>query len=114
MPREIVILSRRQHDLHAVADAAEGIVGAVEVREIDGGQALQVITAEKADLVTLYAPRRIDTAGEVERLLPHAPAISLPVWWTDGLAPLGEEGEAGVSIALRLALRMDAVCLVDD
>ncbi|GAA4265433.1 hypothetical protein [Frondihabitans peucedani] len=114
MPREITILSSTAHDLYAVAHAAEGIEGAASVREIDEGAAVQVLSEDGVDLLTVYAPRRIGTVGEVRRLLPNAPELALPTWWTDAYAPWSEEGEAGVSIALRLALAQDAVCLVED
>lgn len=114
MPREITILSPADHGLAALAEAAEGIDGASEVREIDGGRALQVITAQGATLLTVYRARILGTEGEVARLLPDAPEVALPTWWCDAAAPLGPEGEAGVSIALRLALALDAVCVVSD
>jgi hypothetical protein len=114
MPREITILSPTSHDLYALARAAEGIVGADSVREIDDGVAVQVLSPAGGSLLTVYVPRRVVTPGEVERLLPDAPAVALPTWWSDAYAPWGDEGEAGVSIALRLALALDAVCLVDD
>lgn len=114
MPREITILSSNAPDLDAVALAAEGILGAAAVREIDAGSAVQVLRDDGTSLLTVYAPRRLSTAGEVERLLPDAPAVALPTWWSDAYAPVGTDGEAGVSIALRLALGLDAVCLVAD
>ncbi|AMM21749.1 hypothetical protein AX769_18355 [Frondihabitans sp. PAMC 28766] len=114
MPREITILSQTPHDLYALAEAAEGIAGTGEVREIEGGTAVQVLTAAGSDLLTVYAPRILRTGGEVARLLPDAPAVELPVYWSDAFAPWGDAGEAGVSIALRLALAVDATCVVED
>lgn len=114
MPREITILSRDQFDLTAVADAAEGIGDAVEVREIDSGAAVQVLSGDGEALLTLYRPRMLTSEGEVARLLPDAPEVALPTWWSDAFSPLGATGEAGVSIALRLALALDAVCVVAD
>jgi hypothetical protein len=114
MPREITILSPASHDLYQLARAAEGIAGAASVREIDDGAAVQVLTEDGVSMLTVYAPRQLHTYGEVERLLPDAPDVSLPTWWSDAYAPWGDDGEAGVSIALRLALRLDAVCLVED
>lgn len=114
MPREITILSQVPHDLYALAEAAEGIAGAGEVRQIEGGAAAQVLTADGAGLLTVYAPRVLRTAGEIERLLPGAPDVELPAYWCDAYAPWGDDGDAGVSIALRLALGIDAVCVVED
>ncbi|ARC57483.1 hypothetical protein AS850_10385 [Frondihabitans sp. 762G35] len=114
MPREITVLAQAPHDLHALARAAEGIEGAAEIREIDGGAALQVIGPDHVEVLTVYPPRRVSCADEVARLLPDAPEVSVPLWWTDAFAPWGPEGEAGVSIALRLALGLDAVCVVED
>ncbi|BDZ51604.1 hypothetical protein GCM10025867_38450 [Frondihabitans sucicola] len=114
MPREITILSSEDHDLYALAHAAEGIAGAASVREIDDGAAVQVLREDGVSLLTVYAPRQLHTYGEIERLLPDAPDVTLPTWWSDAFAPWGEVGEAGVSIALRLALGLGAVCLVED
>jgi hypothetical protein len=114
MPREITILARGPHDLYAVAAAAEGIDGASEVREIDEGAAVQVLDGAGESLLTVYLPRLLNTPGEVERLLPDAPKVELPTYWSDAVAPWGDRGEAGVSIALRLALRLEAVCVVED
>lgn len=114
MPREITILSRGDHDLFSLAEAAEAIRGAAAVREIDGGSALQVTTATGVPVLTVYPPRLMPTAGEVARLLPDAPAVDLPTWWCDAVAPLGDEGEIGVRVALQLAVGMGAVCVVAD
>ncbi|RKR73188.1 hypothetical protein [Frondihabitans australicus] len=114
MPREITILSSAPHDLYAVADAAEGIGSADSVRQIEGGAGVQVVDRSGRDLLTVYAPRLLSTPGEVERLLPAAPEVSLPTYWCDAFAPLDDDGEAGVSIALRLALALGAVCVVED
>lgn len=114
MPREITILSPERHDLYALAEAAEGIDGADSVREIDDGAAVQVLTRAGAILLTVYAPRQLDSVGEVARLLPDAPVVALPTWWSDAYAPFGDGGEEGVSIALRLALGLHAICLVED
>lgn len=114
MPREITILSRTPHDLHAIADAAEGIGGADSVRQIDGGAGVQVVDAGGRDLLTVYSPRLLRTPGEIERLLPTAALVELPAYWSDAYAPLDALGDAGVSIALRLALALEAVCVVED
>lgn len=114
MPREITILAERAPDLEALASAAEGIAGATEVREIEGGAASQVVTLRGEPLLTLYHPRILRTVGEVERLLPSAASVELPVFWCDAYAPWGDAGEAGVSIALRLALGVGATCVVED
>ncbi|MCU1528451.1 MAG: hypothetical protein JWP75_2214 [Frondihabitans sp.] len=114
MPREITILSQTPHDLYGLAAAAEGIVGASGVREIDGGAAVQVLSPTGESLLTVYPARLLTTEGEVERLLPNAPVVNLPTYWSDAVAPWGTVGDAGVSIALRLALRLEAVCVVED
>ena len=114
MPREITILSPVDFGLTAVATASEGFGGAVEVREIDAGAALQVMAGDGAVLLTVYRPLLLKSAGEVARLLPDAPDVALPIWWSDAFSPFGSSGEAGVSIALRVALALDAVCVVAD
>jgi len=47
-------------------------------------------------------------------LLPDPPSVRLPVFWIDAVAPMGDEGETGVSVALRLALGLEAACIVED
>lgn len=114
MPREIAILSRTDHDVAAVAQAARAVRGVTGVRTIDGGAAVQVTAPGGEPVLTVYRARRLATEGEVARLLPEAPAVPLPTWWCDAVAPFGDAGDVGVRVALELALALDAVCVVAD
>lgn len=114
MPREITILSPGEHDALDLAVAARAVDESLGVREIDEGDALQVFDASGEQLLTVYGPRRLDVVGEVERLLPDPPTVALPVFWIDAVAPLGDRGDTGVSVALRLALGLEASCIVED
>lgn len=114
MPRDVTILSPQAPDGLDLATAARAVDESFGVREIDGGTASQVFARGGRALLTVYGAQELATAGEIERLLPHPPEVSLPVFWIDASAPLGDDGEIGVSVALRLALALDAVCIVED
>ena len=107
-------MSPHVYDQLDLATAAHAVDGSLGVREIDGGQALQVYAAGGASVLTVYQATELSESGEVTRLLPDPPTVGLPVFWIDAVAPLGDEGEVGVSIALRLALGLEAACIVED
>ncbi|KQO82427.1 MULTISPECIES: hypothetical protein [unclassified Frigoribacterium] len=114
MPRDITILSPQAPDGLDLATAARAIDESYGVRPIDGATAHQVFARGGRALLTVYGAQELATVGEIERLLPDPPEVRLPVFWIDASAPLGDDGEAGVSVALRLALALDAVCIVED
>lgn len=114
VPREITILSPEAPDGLDLASAAHAVDESYGVRPIDGATAHQVFARGGRALLTVYGAQELNTSGEIERLLTDPPEVRLPVFWVDAIAPLGEDGEAGVSVALRLALALDAVCIVED
>lgn len=114
MPRDITILSPQAPDGLDLATAARAIDESYGVRPIDGATAHQVFARGGRALLTVYGAQELSTVGEIQRLLPDPPEVRLPVFWIDASAPLGDDGEAGVSVALRLALAMDAVCIIED
>ncbi|ROS52986.1 hypothetical protein [Frigoribacterium sp. PhB24] len=114
MPRDITILSPHVYDQLDLATAAHAVDGSLGVREIDGGDALQVFAAGGVALLTVYQAAEVTEVDELDRLLPDPPSVRLPVFWIDAVAPLGDEGETGVSVALRLALGLEAACIVED
>ncbi|WP_423918551.1 hypothetical protein ACPEEZ_10615 [Frigoribacterium sp. 2-23] len=114
MPREITILSPSVFDELDLASAARGVDESFGVREIDDGDALQVFDGTGDFVLTVYPAFELATEGEIDRLLPDPPAVRLPVFWIDAFAPLGDHGEAGVSVAMRLALGLEASCIIED
>jgi hypothetical protein len=114
VPRDITILSPHVVDALDLATAARAVDDSLGVREIDGGAALQVFGGGGDAVLTVFSSDEVTVAGEIERLLPDPPAVRLPVHWVDAVAPHGPEGERGVSVALRLALGLEATCIVED
>jgi hypothetical protein len=114
VPRDITILSPQAPDGLDLATAARAIDESYGVRPIDGATAHQVFARGGRALLTVYGAQELSTVGEIQRLLPDPPEVRLPVFWIDASAPLGDDGDAGVSVALRLALAMDAVCIIED
>ncbi|TWX40223.1 hypothetical protein ES689_01775 [Frigoribacterium sp. ACAM 257] len=114
MPRDITILSPHVVDVLDLATAARAVDESLGVREIDGGAALQVFGGSGDAVLTVFGSEEITVAGEIERLLPDPPGVRLPVHWVDAVAPHGADGERGVSVALRLALGLEATCIVED
>jgi hypothetical protein len=114
VPRDVTILSPQAPDGLDLATAARAIDESFGVRPIDGATAHQVFARGGRALLTVYGAQELSTVGEIQRLLPDPPEVRLPVFWIDASAPLGDDGEAGVSVALRLALAMDAVCIIED
>jgi hypothetical protein len=114
VPRDITILTPQVVDVLDLATAARTVDESLGVREIDGGAALQVFGESGDAVLTLFASEEVAVVGEIERLLPDPPPLRLPVYWVDAVAPHGDAGEQGVSVALRLALGLDAVCIVED
>jgi len=114
VPRDITILSPHGVDALDLATAARTVDESLGVREIDGGAAFQVFGGSGEAVLTVFGSEQVTVAGEIERLLPDPPALGLPVWWVDAVAPHGAKGEQGVSVALHLALGLDAVCIVED
>ncbi|NRD25375.1 hypothetical protein [Frigoribacterium sp. VKM Ac-2836] len=114
MPRDITILSPHVYDQLDLVTAAHAVDSSFGVREIDGGDALQVFAAGGVPLLTIYQAAELTQVDELDRLLPDPPSVRLPVFWIDAVAPMGDEGETGVSVALRLALGLEAACIVED
>ncbi|PZE65083.1 hypothetical protein DEI83_10480 [Curtobacterium sp. MCBD17_021] len=82
------------------------------VRALDDGPMVQVCRDATHPVITVLGVRRVDALDEVTRLLPDAPAMSVPLWWVDAVTPNNADGEAGVNAALEASLDLDAVCIV--
>jgi|GEM_PF-1221164 len=116
MPRSSVILGAARVDAVAVARAA-GAVRArqadpegldLELRAVDEGAALQVLTAGTVVLTVLRA-RALPSRDEVARLLPGVAAPGDTGFWSDAYTPWRYEGAIGIAILDALAEASGAV-----
>ncbi|WIB26881.1 hypothetical protein [Curtobacterium sp. MCSS17_015] len=112
MPREVTLLCRAEVQVRDVAEALLLHDDAWGVRALDDGPMVQVCRDATHPVITVLGVRRVDGLDEVTRLLPDAPAMSVPLWWVDAVTPNNADGEAGVSAALEASLDLDAVCIV--
>jgi hypothetical protein len=112
VPREVTLLCRGPVEVRDVAEALLLHDDSWGVRALDDGPMTQVCRDATHPVITVLGVRRIDSLDEVTRLLPDAPAMSVPLWWVDTVTPLGADGEAGVTAALEASLDLDAVCIV--
>ncbi|MEK6310056.1 MULTISPECIES: hypothetical protein [Curtobacterium] len=112
MPREVTLLCRRPVEVRDVAEALLLHDEAWGVRALDDGPVMQVCRDATHPVLTVLGVRRVDAFDEVERILPEAPTLEVPLWWVDVVTPAGPDGESGISAALEAAMDLDAVCLV--
>ncbi|PCN46741.1 hypothetical protein Csp2054_15680 [Curtobacterium sp. 'Ferrero'] len=112
MPREVTLLCRRPVEVRDVAEALLVHDETWGVRALDDGPVMQVCRDAEHPVVTVLGVKRVDSSDEVERILPDAPTLELPLWWVDAVTPAGPDGESGISAALEAAIELDAVCLV--
>ncbi|PZF63728.1 hypothetical protein DEI81_06410 [Curtobacterium sp. MCBD17_013] len=112
VPRDVTLLSRKPVDLREVAEAIVAHADGWGVRALDDGSVLQVCRDADHPVISVLGVHRVDAASEVERILPDAPPLPVPLWWVDAVAPYGPDGEAGVAAAEEAARALDAVCIV--
>ncbi|KTR11706.1 hypothetical protein NS184_00475 [Curtobacterium luteum] len=112
VPREVTLLCRRAVEIRDVAEALLLHDETWGVRALDDGPVMQVCRDATHPIVTVLGVRRVDAFDEVERILPEAPTLEVPLWWVDVVTPAGHDGESGISAALEAAMDLDAVCLV--
>ena len=112
MPRDVTLLCRGPVEVREVAEALLLHYDTWGVRALDDGPVMQVCRDQDHPVVTVLGVRRVDVLDEVERILPDAPPMTIPVWWVDTVMPAGPDGESGISAALEAAMDLDAVCIV--
>jgi hypothetical protein len=111
MPRDILILTARKPTLEALKEVCAEAANLV-TRTGARGTAVSVHTADAAAHLALAfgSSQLVGNPCEVARLAPSAPDVAGPVWWTEGWAPWGATGDAGVALAL--ADQLDGICIV--
>ena len=119
MPRELVILSPTRPDVVALITAGAAVDDQLGMRTMFDGGVWQVcrVGDERDDAVlTVSQPFVATSRGEVDRLVPGAPQLEVPVpvWWLEALAPWGELGAPGVRIAHELAALLGGTCIERD
>ncbi|WP_413452864.1 hypothetical protein AA0Y32_08545 [Georgenia phoenicis] len=117
MPREIVILSPTPPDLGALLRAGVAVDGGLRVRTLSGGTVHELCRGDGTGataVLSVYPAEEVLDATEVARLLPDAPPLPQPLWWTEALAPWDEHGQTGLAVAYELASQLGAACVVQD
>ncbi|MDR1448738.1 MAG: hypothetical protein LBI84_00780 [Propionibacteriaceae bacterium] len=106
MPRDILIITRRQPDLPGLTAAALSVDPDLGVRTI-AGQAVTQLCVGEQPVLSIAPPLSVRASHETARLAPDSALAATPVWWTEAWAPWGADGERGVQIAQALAARFD-------
>jgi len=88
MSAEWVILSGQHVDAVAVLSGAAEVDPDIGVRQLWGGDALQLVDAGGVVLLMLFQSRRLESTVDAERLLGRALPRPLPedddrLWWTE-------------------------------
>lgn len=133
MPRSSSLITPHPVDAQAVAEAAGEVwrqlaaqradeAHAVrtpppeefELRQVDGGAALQVLAGAEL-LLTVLPPRLLPRHDEVRRLRPglDVSALPLPSFWSEVYTPWEPSGALGVAIVQTLAARVGGVVAHD-
>jgi hypothetical protein len=112
VPRDVTLLCRTPVDVRGIAEALVLREEQWGVRALDDGTIMQVCRDADHPVVTVLGVHRVDHTDEIERILPDAPAMPVPLWWADTVMPFGPDGEDGIAAALEAALDLQAVCIV--
>jgi hypothetical protein len=114
MPHEFVLLTAREPDLRAIAQAVAATGLPLEpVVEREGMQA--VLRDAGASVLTITRARALAVPGEAARLLTGVVAPPDAAWWTDAiLAPRADPEVVGVLAALASVLGGVAVDLAPE
>ncbi|MDR1798878.1 MAG: hypothetical protein LBR19_03195 [Bifidobacteriaceae bacterium] len=113
MPREILIVSRHEVSAQAVADAALQVDASLSVQ--GGPPATVTVESARGQVVLRLGPSaQAHQTSDIGRLVPCANQPDGPTYWTEGWAPWGPFGEAGVAVAFKLATNLGATCVVED
>jgi hypothetical protein len=114
MPRDAVLLSPTGVNLEAVLRAAAAVDEQLQVRSLYDGAALQLFGADGQAVITVQHSTLIANAHEIERLLPSAPAVHTPLWWSEVYIPWRSDGQPGLDILYRLAVHLGATLVLED
>lgn len=117
MPREIVVLTPTPPDAAALLRAGAAVDDQLRVRTMLGGAVTQLCQGDgtgDSAVMSVAQPLQVDNVAELDRLLPDAPALRPPLWWTEILAPWGPRGTVGVAVAYELAAGLGGACVVQD
>jgi hypothetical protein len=109
-----VLLSARSIDLRAIVDAATTVDPTLRARSLFDRAVLQLIDEAGEPVVSIQNSMRLTNLDEVTRLLPDAPAVAVPVWWTEATLPWGARGENGSRLLVELAASIDAALVIED
>jgi hypothetical protein len=114
MPRDAVLLSATAVNLELVLRAAAPVDETLQVRSLFDGAALQLFGADGQAVITVQHATLVADSAEVERLLPSAPAVQTPLWWSEVMIPWRNDGQPGLEILYRLAGDMGATLVLED
>jgi hypothetical protein len=113
MPREISLVSTSPLTLEALVAAGVRVDGTLVPRTLFDGWLVQLVDVDDVAVLSVELSRRIEDAGDLERLTGPLPTTSA-VWWTEATAPWGVRGESGVRIARALGEVLGARVLVHE
>lgn len=114
MPRDAVLLSPASVALVHVAEAAVSVDPQLLVRSLFDRAVLQLAGPSGEPVVSIQNSVLLGDSNELVRLLPDAPKVTTPVWWTEAVLPWGENGEVGKQVLYALAQATDAVLVIED
>lgn len=114
MPRDAVLLSPIGVNLEAVLRAAAEVDAQLQVRSLYDGAALQLVDAEGQAVITVQHSTLLANAHEVERLLPSAPGVQPPLWWSEAYIPWRDNGQPGLDILSKLGAQIGATIVLEE
>lgn len=114
MPRDAVLLSQQSIELRAIVEAAEVIDPTLRVRSLFDRAVLQLLNEAGEPVASIQNSVLLSNLDEVVRLLPDAPSVPVPVWWTEAVLPWGTPGESGTRVLVELAARVGAALVIED
>ncbi|WP_111719456.1 hypothetical protein [Homoserinimonas sp. OAct 916] len=114
MPRDATILSAVEVTIVPILEAAAQVAADLHVRTLFDRAVLQLVDAAGDPVLSIQNSTLVPRAAEVARLLPSAPPVAEPIWFTEALLPWGDAGERGKRILYQLAQSLDAALVIED
>jgi hypothetical protein len=114
MPRDAVLLSQQSIELRAVVEAAEVVDPSLRVRSLFDRAVLQLLNEAGEPVASIQNSVLLSNLDEVIRLLPDAPRVPVPVWWTEAVLPWDTAGDSGTRVLVELAAREGAALVIED